>query len=274
MNNHILFLLFLTFLTISPQDRGIKVNLIPTFVENQEKKYSIIYSVQTNTDGTKQIINKTKKQVDIKVISIHDDIIDMQWKYTDIEFIESTYINNPFTALMNTLCAGITIKYSTDKSGVIKSITNRNEISTKLRESIDEKLTLFINENNIDSSKVLATKSQLQMIFSDHSQIDKIIIGDLFKFHQLYGNEYSEQPTKIIVNSDIWLESHEVVLKSIDKSNQTCLLLSNLVNDSSKEINGSFEYNLSDYWLINHRSQIASFTPLDVMQFYQIQQLP
>ena len=175
---------------------------------------------------------------------------------------------------MNTLSAGITVKYSIDKKGVINSITNRDEIKTKIKKSIDDKLTLMINENSIDSSMVSTTKFQFQMMFSTPSQIDKIIIGDLFKFHQLYGKEYSDQPSKIVVDHDILPETYDVRLKSIDQSNQTCLIVSNLVNDSSKEINNSFKYNLSDYWLINYTSQRTSFDPLDVIQFYQIQLLP
>lgn len=112
------------------------------------------------------------------------------------------------------------------------------------------------------------------MMFSTPSQIDKILINDLFKFHQLYGKEYSDQPSKIVVDHDFVPETYNVRLKSIDQSNQTCLIVSNLVNDTSKEINNSFEYNLSDYWLINHTSKRVSSDPLDVTQFYQIQLLP
>lgn len=251
-----------------------QITLKPSLKEDQVKNYSITYSVRSSADGTEQTMSTTKKQVKIKVVAIHDDFIEMQWQYDKIEFTEANSQNNPFTVLMNTLSAGITVKYLIDKRGVINSITNRDEIQTKIKESIDNKLTIMTKENSIDSSLVSRAKFQFQMMFSMPSQIDKIIIHDLFKFHQLYGKEYSDQPSEIVVDHDIIPETHSIRLKSIDQSNQTCLIVSSLVNDTSKEINNSFEYNLSDYWLINHISKRVSSDPLDVIQFYQIQLLP
>ena len=251
-----------------------QVSLIPSFVEGQLKNYSITYSVELSGDRTEQIFRTTKKQVKIKVVAINGDLIDMQWQYGEVEFTEAKLQNNPFAVLMNTLSAGITVKYSIDKNGVINSITNRDEIKTKIEERIDEKLTSMINENKIDSSMLSTTKFQFQMMFSTPSQIDKIIIKDLFRFHQLYGKDYSNQPSKIVVDNDILPETYEIRLQSIDQSNQTCLIVSNLVNDTGKKINASYEYSLSDYWLKNHTSKRTSFDPIDVVQLYQIQLQP
>lgn len=265
--------IFLLFFTNNFKAQNIQVSLIPSFVENQIKNYSITYSVRSSGNGTQQIMNTTKKQVKIKVVSIHDDFIDMEWQYGKIEFTEANSQNNPFTVLMNSLNAGITIKYSIDRKGVINSITNRDEITAKIKKNIDDKLTLIINENTIDQSMVSSIKFQFQMLLSIPSQIDKIIINDLFKFHQLYGKKYSDQPSDIVVDYDFSPETYKARLKSIDQTNQTCLIVSNLA-DTNKEINNSFEYNLSNYWLINHVSKRVSFDPLEVIQLYQIQLVP
>jgi len=265
--------LFLFFLINDSNGQNTSVSVIPSFVENQFKNYSITYSAHSSGNGTEQIMSTTKMQVKITVVAIHDDFIDMKWQYGKVEFTEAGSQNNPFAVLMNTLNAGITVEYSMDKNGVINSITNRDEITTQVKNNIDEILNSMVIDKTLNPSMKKTTKFQFEMIFSTPSQIDKIIIKDVFRFHQLYGKIYSRQPFKIVVDNDILPETHVVRLKSIDQSNQTCLIVSTLINDSNKEINSSFEYRLSDYWLLDHTSQRASSEPLDVIQLYQIQLL-
>jgi len=274
MKTIISFAISLLFFIDGSKGQDIQVSLMPSFVENQVKNYSITYSVRSSGNGTEQIMSTTKKQVKIKVVAIHDDFIDMQWQYGKVEFTEANSQINPFAVLMNTLSAGITVKYSIDKKGVINSITNRDEITATIQKNVDEKLTSMANDGSISSSMITTTKFQIQMMLSTLDQVDKIVLGDLFKFHQLYGKEYSSQPTEITVNQELLPEKYEVSLYSIDQANHSCLIKSRLIDDSNKEIIKEYRYNLTDYWLINHASQRASSDPLDVIQLYQIQLLP
>lgn len=274
MKTSISIAILLLFLHNGFRDQNIKVSLIPSFETNQIRNYSILSSASFDKNGAEQIISTTNKHIRIKVVSINDNFISMEWKYNEIEFIETNTQSNPYSVLMNTLSTGIIVKYLVDKRGVINSITNRDEIQAQVRQGVEDKLSSMINDNSIDLSIASRTRFQFQMMFSTSSQIDKIIINDLFKFHQLYGKEFTDQPSKIVVDHDIIPETYNIRLKSIDQSNQTCLIVSNLIGDSSKEINNSFEYKLSDHWLINFTSKRESFDPLRVTQFYKIQLLP
>jgi hypothetical protein len=248
-----------------------QIILIPSFKSNQVKNYNIEYTVKTVSEGLEQIINTTKKQVALKVIDINDGNITMEWRYGKIEFVEAIPQNNPFDILMITLNAGLVIKYSINKKGIITSILNREEITTLINSNIEEKLNLLVEEKIIDPSMITTTKFQFQMMFSTPEQIDKIILSDLFKFHKMYGKTYSSSASEVKEEEDLMTRKYRVQLISVDNNNHTFNLSSKLIGEPNNEINQSFQFDLDDHWLIKYSSKRVSSDPLDVIQFYQIQ---
>jgi hypothetical protein len=166
------------------------VDLIPRFKKGEAKKYWIRYTTKSPVQRPYEIFNSTKKEVAIKVVAVRNASIDFEWTYLNVIFTDSIPQFNPIMDLMNSLSQNLTIKYTTDGRGKIKSVTNYKEIEAVLDRRVDSLTSLMSKDKSIAPSLIERTKFQFQMILSTEQLINQIVISDVFKFHELYGHTF------------------------------------------------------------------------------------
>ncbi|MFM7858439.1 MAG: hypothetical protein ACKO96_42595 [Flammeovirgaceae bacterium] len=244
------------------------IDLTPSFKKGEEKKYSVRYTTKSPAQAPYQIFSSTKKDIIIKVVDVRNGgTMDLEWVYANVIFTDSIPQFNPIMDLINTLSKGLTVKYTTDGSGRIKSVTNYKEITTVLNHRIDSLISLMSRDKSIASSLVESTKFQLQMMLSTEQQIDQIVIGDVFKFHEPYGNSFSTNANTLIDASDPATDKYETRLVSV-KSN-SCQLDGVLI-DSKRKGHKSYDFQVPSYWLIRHSYRLDTKAPMSVHQSYEI----
>jgi len=163
------------------------IKLIPSWTKGDTKRFEITNSTNVVSNGIVQIKSLTTKTVALQVINVRSNTTDIEWKYENITFTDTISNKNPFSLLMNELNKGMTVKYSINGKGAIKSVTNYDEIYAKIKLKVDSALQVLSKNEKIDSSKMELIKFQYSMMFSSTEQIDKIALSDIFRFHQLYG---------------------------------------------------------------------------------------
>lgn len=243
------------------------IDLIPSFKKGEEKKYSVRYTTKSPAQAPYQIFSSTKKDIIIKVVDVRDGTMDLEWTYTNVIFTDSIPQFNPIMDLINTLPKGLTVKYTTDRSGRIKSVTNYKEIITALNHRTDSLISLMSRDKSIASSLVESTKFQLQMMLSTEQQIDQIVIGDVFKFHEPYGNSFSTSANTLINASDPATDKYETRLVSVKSA--SCQL-DGVLADSKRKGHKSYEFQAPSYWLVKHIYRLDTKDPMSVHQSYEI----
>lgn len=171
--------------------------------------------------------------------------------------------------LMNTLTKDLTIKYTTDSRGVIKSVTNYNEISSTIKGRVDALIENMVKDKSIDPSLIETTKFQLEMILSTEQQINKIVISDLFKFHELYGRTLrTGSPIQTI---DSTLENYTIKLLSFN--NNVCRVDGALTGYSSDQKKGykTYQFQVPALWLTKYTFKMEAYNPILVSQLYEIE---
>ena len=174
------------------------IKLIPNWTKGDIKRFEITNSTNVVSDEITQTKSLTTKTVTLQVVNVRNKTSEIEWKYENLTFSDTISNKNPLSVLMNELDKGLTVKYTINSNGTIKSINNYDEISAKIKSKVDSALQLLSKNEKIDSSRMKMIKFQYSMMFSSTQQIDLIVLNDIFKFHQLYGYSYrSDKITSI-----------------------------------------------------------------------------
>jgi hypothetical protein len=245
--------------------------LIPHFKKDEIRRYQIKYTVKYPAQGHDQIFNSTTEEVVIKVVNIQNNLIDFEWTYLKATFIDSVPQYNPIMDLMNTLTRGLTVKYTTDSRGVIKSVTNYEEISSKIKQRVTDVIENMSKDKSIAQSLIESTKFQFEMMFSTTQQIDEIVISDIFKFHELYGKTSTSKSKLLIQATDSPSDKYEIQLASF--KDNVYRFNGTLTGHPDNERKGhkAYEFEAPSYWLIRHVSKTEAHMPMPVSQFYEIE---
>ena len=243
------------------------VDLTPHFKKGEVKKYRIRYIAKSPAQRPYQIFNSTKKDVVVKVADIRGGSIDFEWTYLNVVFTDSVPQFNPVMDLMNTLPQGLTVKYSTDNRGVIKSVTNYKEITAAVKQRVDSMISRMSKDKSIKPSFIESTKFQFEMMFSTEEQINQIVIGDVFKFHELYGHSFKTKSKLLISATDPASDKYETQLVSI--KNSLCQF-EGVLTDNKRKGYKTYEFQTPSYWMSKHVYKLDSRDPMSVSQTYEI----
>jgi hypothetical protein len=243
------------------------IDLIPSFKKGEEKKYSVRYTTKSPAQAPYQIFNSIKKDVIVKVTDARNDSIYFEWTYVNVIFTDSVPQFNPIMNLMNTLAQNLTVAYTTDNRGVIKSVTNHKEIAATVKQRIDATIETMSKDKGISSSLIENTRFQFQMMLSTKQQINEMVINDIFKFHELYGNTLSTQSKMLISATDPTTDKYETQLTST--KNSICQFEGLLTGDKRK---GSkvYEFQTPSHWLKKYIYKLDSRDGMPVYQYYEI----
>jgi len=258
----------LLFLAVLICLNGFAQELNPRFKNGEIRKYQIRSSTKSPAQGTYEIFNTIKEVIAIKVTGTESNSIAFEWTYLNVIFIDSVPQYNPVMDLMNTLTQDLTVKYITNTKGVIQSVTNYKEISTKIKQRTEAVIENMSKDKGINSSLIESTKFQFQMMFSTEQQINDIVINDIFKFHELYG--YSLTPKSLIRITDPPSDKFELHIVS-HKNNQH-QFEGALIGYPSGEKKGYRIYKFDpSYWPIKFTFRSDPNNPMPISQFYEIQ---
>lgn len=259
-------LLFLTSLTCLS---GFAQELNPRFKNGEIRKYHIRSSTKSPAQEPYEIFNTTKQDITIKVTGSQSNSIAFEWTYLTVIFIDSIPQNNPVMDLMNTLAQGLTVKYTTDTKGVIQSVTNYKEISTKIEQRTEALIENMSKDKSISSALIESTKFQFQMMFSTEQQINNIVISDIFKFHELYGHALS--PKSAIQITDPPSDKFEMCL--VSNKNDIQHFEGTLVGYPNGKRKGYrvYQFDTSSSWPAKFTFKSDINNPMSVSQFYEIQ---
>ena len=250
------------------------IKLIPNWTKGDIKRFEITNSTNVVSNGIAQTKSSTTKTVSLQVVNVRSNTTDIEWKYENLTFVDTINDKNPLSVFMNELNKGMTVKYTINNKGNIKSITNYDEIFAKIKSKIDSTLQLLSKNEKIDSSKMELIKFQYSMMFSSTEQIDKIALRDIFKFHQLYGYTFKTHKLTSIEDkifapkmsgpSDIL----EIQLDSIDTNKQLYYLKgesrSPFLEKYMKEVTKNrsikllYVFKYPENWLVEHNDILTT----------------
>lgn len=264
-------LLFLLFMVGTCYAQDVQsIELIPSFKVGQTKKYRITSTSKSFVqEGYYEVFNSSLKDVIVKVISTKPGQTHIEWTYDRVVFVDSTDQNDPFLYLMNTLNKKMTVRYIVNSQGIIQSISNLEEIKTKTQQQIDGIIQQMSQNNNIDASLVETYKFQLEMTLSSQELFDALVLEDVYRFHELYGQSFQKDSKNHTQEKDTPADSYAVKLASY--TNNSCQLNGDLVSPfSDKKGQKVYHFELPGFWLQTYSSKWYATLPMNVSNSYTI----
>jgi hypothetical protein len=153
--------------------------------------------------------------------------------------------------------------------GAIISISNYNEITSKVKQQVDNMIQQMSQNNNIDAFLVENLKFQLDMILSSQELIDALVLEDVYKFHELYGFSFEKGSKNLIPEKDTSADSYYV--EWIPTNNNKCKLSGELVSSfSDKKGQKTYEFELPTFWLEYYSSKWYATVPMSISNSYTI----
>lgn len=129
----ILTIIYLLFAGILNGQTEKTIRLIPNWTKGDIKRFEITNSTNVVSNGIAQIKSSTTKTVALQVVNVRSNTTDIEWKYENLTFADTIKDKNPLSVFMNELNKEMTVKYTINGKGTIKSITNYDEISAKIK---------------------------------------------------------------------------------------------------------------------------------------------
>ena len=249
-----------------------QMTIIPKWSKGDVKRYQINHSSEAFSDKPEESSRETQ-QTSITVIAVKESGLDIVWKYEKANFIDSIPLDNPFKILMNTLSDNLIVKYTIKKNGTIKSINNYDEISKVIRTRVDSVIDKISKDPTSDQSKIPTIKFYFQMMFSTNSQIDEIVLNDIYKYHQLYGSTYflnkpvsmDEQPITSTSSRKV-----NVVLKTVDQHTKTYRFNGEILIPGMEEMKSILTYQYSNGWLQEYTYSLEDNMRVRIKDKYSI----
>lgn len=246
------------------------IEITSAFKKGEVKKYQIVNTSKSFVrEGYYEVFNSSLKDVIVKVIDTRPDQTLIEWTFDRVVFVDSTDQNDPFLYLMNTLNKKMTVRYIVNSQGIIQSISNLEEIKTKTLQQIDGIIQQMSQNNSIDASLVETYKFQLEMTLSSQELFDALVLEDVYRFHELYGQSFQKDRKNHIQEKGTPADGYDVKLASCN--NNSCQLNGDLVSAfSDKKGKKIYQFELPGFWLQTYSSKWYATLPMNVSNSYTI----